>query len=256
MGNIVANLVFWVLLGVVVWGSSRASQARFRRFLALESRTVTVMLSNLWRADLSSRETGYVISKHELLAAQAVSNFLGKAPGQLPDLVRGLVDALWLRSRTDCRTEVSPPAIEDRRRLSSGSWLVVGSSARNAWRRRYLEDGVPAAVLENERDGSTIRSDDVRSVVIRRSNGDQQVMRTELNVAVLEKVRIDNGAVFFCLGSRADGTWGAAEYLVRNWRALEREFREDPFVVCLGFPRIDPYLEEYVEPTVLAKFRP
>lgn len=257
LGNVVANVAFWGLLGGAFWGVGKVSQARFLRFLGRgDSSDVTVMLSNLWQPEASRRKIGYTISKHELHASQAISSFLGRAPGQLPDVVRGLVDQLWLRSRVRCVVDVSPPevaAVEP-----SGCVIVVGGAARNSYRRGYLERGLSAALLESEdADGGRLRSDEVRRVIISRASGDRQIVQTELGVAVVEKVVVPGrGAVFFCHGARADGTWIATEYLVRNWRSLEREFRAEPFVVCLGFPRTDEFLEHYVEPSVLARVRP
>jgi hypothetical protein len=95
-------------------------------------------------------------------------------------------------------------------------------------------------------------------VIINRANGDHQVVQSEQGIAVVEKVIVPGRrcAIFFCHGARADGSWVAAEYLVRNWRNLEREFHNDPFVVCLSFPRQDDFIEEYAEPSILARVRP
>lgn len=258
LGNIVANVAFWGLLGFLFWAVSRASQARFLRFLAMgDSSRITVMLSNLWQADASERPIGFTISKHELHAAQAISSFLGKAPGQLPDIVRGLVDQLWLRRRLECVVDVSLPQLESAD--PTDCTVVIGGAARNSHRRHFVTKNVPAALLENELEiGRRIRSDEVRRVIINRANGDHQIVQSEQGIAVVEKVFVPGRryAVFFCHGARADGSWVAAEYLVRNWRNLEREFRNEPFVVCLSFPRSDEFIEEYAEPSILARVRP
>jgi hypothetical protein len=258
LGNIIANVAFWGLLGFVFWVLGKASQARFLQFLSLgDSSRITVMLSNLWLPGQNRRKVGFTISKHELHAAQAISSFVGKAPGQLPDIVRGLVDQLWLRSRVRCAIDVSPPELDQIE--ANGCLVVVGGAARNSYRRQLLADGVPAAVLESEEpDVPRIRSDDVRRVIINRASGDRQLVQSELNLAVVEKAVLPGrrAAVFFCHGARADGSWIATEYLVRNWRSLEREFRDGPFVVCLGFPRNDQFFDNYVEPSVLARVTP
>ena len=109
--NLVANIVFWVLLGLVFWALSTAVVRRFSRFFGLvRVRSVAVYLSNLWtpQASPSGRTEGYTISLHELRAAQSVDKLFGSAPLRLPDLVRGLVDALWLHRQVQCATEVSP----------------------------------------------------------------------------------------------------------------------------------------------------
>lgn len=258
LGNIVANIAFWGLLGGVFWGLGKGAQARFLRFLSLgETSRITVMVSNLWQPGHSRRKIGFTISKHELLAAQAVSSFVGKAPGRLPDIVRGLVDQLWLRSRVQCAIDVSPPDLDQPE--PSDCLVVIGGAARNSYRRHFLDEGLTAALLESEAQPTPhIRSDDVRRVIINRANGDRQLVQSELNLAIVEKAMIPGrrAAVFFCHGARADGTWIATEYLLRHWRGLEREFGNGPFVVCLGFPRNDQFFEEYVEPSVLARVVP
>jgi hypothetical protein len=104
LSNLFANIAFWGLLGFAFWGFGRASRVRVVRFLSLGgSSQVTVMLSNLWRPETSRRNIGFTISRHELQASQVISTFLGKAPGRLPDIVRGLVDQLWLHSRIQCQ---------------------------------------------------------------------------------------------------------------------------------------------------------
>jgi hypothetical protein len=262
LGNVVANVVAWVLLGLTFWLGSRRTRARFASFFGVQGPAhVTVFLSNLWnpetRPAFSRQSAGYVISKHELRAARSIDSLLGGSPARLPELVRGLVDALWLRSRIRCRIEVSPLVVDEVE--PAASLVVVGASHRNSVRRHYLERGLPSAVMFHEApDVDKSRYDDMHEVRIRRSSGDSQVVRSALSLAVVERVyAADQGrTIFFCLGVRADATWGATEYLARNWKDLAREFRTNQFVVCLGFPRVDPYFEEYPEPTVLARMRP
>ncbi|MFI5937735.1 hypothetical protein [Actinoplanes sp. NPDC051494] len=274
--NIVANAAFWLLLGAVVWLAGKAGQARFTRWFGTgASGRVVVVLSNMWKRSPTGRPEGYAIGLHESLAAQSVNALLGSAPLRLPDIVRGLVDALWSRSRLECVVEVSPPTGGELE--ATGTLVVVGAATRNSVRRRHLEQGLPRATFvaehprENGRDadrgaghgtgpttGPTTGHGTGQEVVVRRGGGDLQRIRSQHGVAVVEKIVLrDRGqSVFYCFGSRGDTTWLATEYLVRHWRQLAREFGDDPFVVCLGIPLPQEYHTEYHEPMVLASIRP
>lgn len=89
-----------------------------------------------------------------------------------------------------------------------------------------------------------------RSIFILRDGRTSEITLADTRLAIVEKCHDpDRGTtVFFCLGSRGDGSWAATEYLCRNWKRLTREFGDGPFVVCLGFPRTEEYMEEYKEP--------
>jgi hypothetical protein len=249
--SVAANIIFWLLLGIVFWAASTVVARRFSRFFGLYNiRSIAVYLSNLWSPEQSRREKGYTISLHELRAAQSVDQLFASAPLRLPELVRGLVDAVWLRHPVRCVVEVSPPGTEsvdlDR------NLVIVGSSARNSLRASYIRTGVPSAFLTDEIDASNDRPDPSRerSISILRNGRASEVILQDANLALVEKCRDpDRGTtLFFCLGLRGDSTWAATEYLVRNWKRLDREFGDSSFVVCLGFPLTEEYLEEYREP--------
>jgi hypothetical protein len=65
--NIAANIIFWLLLGLVFWAAGAMVARRFTRFFGLDRmRSVAVYLSNLWSPQVSSRNLGYTIALHEL----------------------------------------------------------------------------------------------------------------------------------------------------------------------------------------------
>jgi hypothetical protein len=256
VSNVAANVIFWLLLGVVFWGLSVAFARRFNRFFGLgQARSVAVYVSNLWdrRTSVPGREEGYTISLHELRAGQAVDKLFGSAPLRLPDLVRGLVDALWLHRQVRCTIEVSPKKGEaadlDR------NLVIVGSAARNSLRAWYLSLGVPSAALAGEIEASRgqLGRYERQQITISNNGREREITSDGSNLAIIEKCH-DKGrgrVLFFCLGYRGDSTWIATEYLIRHWKRLDREFGDRDFVVCLGFPETEKYLEEYKEPSTL-----
>jgi hypothetical protein len=140
-----------------------------------------------------------------------------------------------------CAIEVSPvnggDADLDR------NLIVVGGSARNSVRARYVQARLPTAILTGE-DQVPVKQE--QSITIIRGGTESKVNLAEVNVALIEKCRDpDRGTtVFFCLGIRADGSWAATEYLARNWKRLAAEFGDTDFVVCLGFPHTEKYAED------------
>jgi hypothetical protein len=223
VSNVVANLVFWALLGIIFWAVSVTVARRFSRFFGLARvNAVAVLLSNLWtpQSSTSGRPVGYTIALHELRAAQSVDRLFSSAPLRLPDLVRGLVDALWLRQRVSCAVEVSPPEGEvadlDR------NLIVVGSSARNSVRARYVRARVPTAILTGEDQVPVVwtQIQAARSITIRRDGSESTINLAAANLALVEKCRDpDRGTtIFFCAGIRGDSSWAATEYLARNWK--------------------------------------
>lgn len=141
---VLANLIFWLLLGVTFWVVSRVVIRRFLRFFGLARvNSIGIYLSNLWnpQASLTGRTVGYTISLHELQAAQSVEKLFGSSPLRLPDIVRGLVDALWLRRRIQSATDVSP--VEEADVDLDRNLVIIGGSMRNSARARYVKVQLP-----------------------------------------------------------------------------------------------------------------
>jgi hypothetical protein len=253
MSNILANLVFWLLLGVIFWAVSKVVIRRFLRFFGLvRVDRIGVYLSNLWKpqASLTQRPVGYAISLHELRAAQSVEKLFGSATLRLPDVVRGLVDALWLRQRVQCKTDVSPVMGADAD--LDRNLIIIGSSMRNSVRARYVQAQLPRIILTGEDQGSAswATMNEAHSFTITRGEEKGEYPAGDVNLAVIEKCHDpERGTtIFFCLGIRGDASWAASEYLVRNWKLLAAEYDDRDFMVCLGFPMSEEYLEDYREP--------
>ncbi len=128
--------------------------------------------------------------------------------------------------------------------------IAVGSSVRNSIRANYVKSKFPVLTFLGEDTRSEVTPGPLGSIttVGYRENGIRRNVRyLNRNLALVEKCYdARNGiTVFFCLGVRADSSWVACEYLVRNWKALVREFDSSEFFLCLSFPLADRYLEAY-----------
>jgi hypothetical protein len=257
--NVIADIVFWILLGITFWATSAVLARRFSRFFGLNnSRRLAVYLSNLYDREKSLRAEGYTISLHELRAAQSVDQLFGSAPLRLPDLVRGFVDSVWLRGQIRAEILVSP--LDSADADLSRNLIVVGSSSRNSVRARYLSTGLPTAAFPGEDSRAEARPREPASttvVITRDGSQSERTYPSDMNIALLEKcVDPYRGLnVFFCLGLRGDTSWAACEHLVRDWKKLARQFGDGGFLICLGFPFTHRYMEVYREPTILESQR-
>lgn len=254
--NMIANIAFWLILGAVFSAWVQVGQRNFRAFFGLARRPeLSTCLSNVWKASERSRPRGYLVALHEIRASESVSNLFRSTSFRLPDLVRGLVDAIFLgANRYRYSTSVSPAetdAPQDFEQLGS-NLIVVGSSWKNSIRRLYLQERRPSMQLSVETlsVGDSTQAPPASLVeVIAGPEAGRLVDKDGLYVAIVEKVLDEsrNAVVFFCLGQRGDVTWAATEYLVRNWRSLRKEFGDRPFALCLGF-RDQSYTFDYREP--------
>ena len=260
VSNLLANVLFWLGLGAVAWLATLVARRRFLRFFGLDTNThMTIYLSNLWERQRSTSPIGFMISLHEFRAAQSIDRLFGDAPLRLPELVRGLIDGLWIHRVPRPTVEVSPPDSAKITVLSNA--IVVGAATRNSLRAVYLDSNMPLLMLDQEErsirthDSHLIVSGEV--VVTRGARAREVIPHKGLHLAVVEKLRDpeSGGAIFFCAGVRGDTSWAASEYLVRNWKRLQREFRGKDFALCLGFAVGSTYLDRYVEPRRMTAIR-
>lgn len=158
--NLVANLAFWLGLGLVVGLTVRFGQRKFQKFFGLGvNKYLTVYLSNLWSTEISRRPRGYAVALHELRALEAITRLFGSASFRLPDIARGLVDTIWTGSRGyEFQTAVSPAMTEDPRKFEhlATNLIVVGAASRNSIRKLHIDSNTVSMKLSNEIPGSTL----------------------------------------------------------------------------------------------------
>lgn len=255
LSNVVANIVFWLILGIIAWIAIQVSQSRFLKFFSLErNQRIVVYLSNLWNPSTEKPE-GYIISEHEFRASECINRLFGSAPFRLPELVRGLVDSFWLGKSVDVKAKISP-LVTDKITFSS-NMIIVGSVVRNSVRKHYFETASPylSLSIENEvLNHKELNRSNVHAVITR-GNRKGTTINGNFNFATIEKLydREHNISVFMCVGYRGDSTWASVEYLVRHWQELYKKYQVREFALCLGFPSPSPtsYMTTYEEPIIL-----
>ncbi|HWO63232.1 MAG TPA: hypothetical protein VNO31_24675 [Umezawaea sp.] len=257
--NVIANILFWIGLGFAVAALVRITHRRFRGFFGLnDNQNLAVCLSNLWTSETSTRPRGYAISLHELRASEAITKLFSSASFRLPDLVRGLVDNIYLGShRYDFTTTISPASTDNPKDFAelSGNLIVVGASGRNSIRRIYLDENQVSLRLSDESPLESPPETGFAEVMTGADVG-RHITAESLNLVVVEKVHdtARDITVIFCVGRRGDTTWAASEYLARNWRSLQKEFGDQPFALCLGFRELE-YAFSYHAPRRLLTIR-
>lgn len=243
--GLLANVLFWVTFGALAWLSARGARRRLNRFFGVESAScIRVIASNLYDGKEKNKDLAATLSLHEAKAASEIERLFSSAPIRLPELVRGLVDALWLPSQLRVEILVSP--LERAVSESADPAFILGSSSRNSTRRTYLELSQVGARFEREVNPPLGRS----GVVL--LSGRKAVAAERQAVIVERTARVRGKPVtFFCLGDRADGTHHAVRWLVEHWRELERAHGDHSFIYVLEFRNDVPY-PAYHAPDVLA----
>lgn len=254
--NVIADIIFWLGLGIIVCLAVRIAQFRFMGFFGLKTHgKLIVYLSNLWQPTAGNPKS-CVLSGHEFRVTRSINSLFGETPFRLPSLVRGLVDSFWIREKLSITVEASPPTTKQ---VKFTDMIVVGATPKNNVRRYYLGAGLPYLAIVGEQ--AEPLDDVFRKVLtsrVRVMKGEQKGkdIPGEYNFAIVEKICDEEHGttVFMCAGFRGDSSWAATEYLVRNWRKLQKKFGNKAFAVCLGFPWSEEYLDTYEEPKVVASF--
>ena len=112
--NLVSDILFWFILGIVVYFSYLLpSKKRFETFFGLNyDKKIRVYISNLWDPEVKTNQWGEIVAGQELKAAESINNLFAHTPSSFPELVKGLVDKLWLRGGADVEIKVSPQQFE------------------------------------------------------------------------------------------------------------------------------------------------
>jgi hypothetical protein len=249
--NILANIIFWFGFGLIIWLIIQVSQTRFLKFFGLErNKKLVVYLSNLWKPTEGKTE-GYVISGHEFRVTKSISSLFGSTPFRFPEIVRGLVDSFWVGRKLNTPVTVSPLTTDN---LSFTNMIIVGSTYRNIVRKYYVNTGALYLVFTDELKETS--ADFEPAIQIIKGQRKNELITGDYNLAIVEKMYDEEHGtvIFMCAGYRGDSSWATAEYLVRHWQELRKKYGDKAFALCLGFPNLRAYMEDYEEPVILASF--
>jgi hypothetical protein len=258
--NILANIIFWLGLGLIFrYLIVSKTRKNFLKFFGLDTKKkLIVYLSNLWLPSITIKPWGRIISGYEFKVTKSINNLFGSTPSNVPDLVKGLVDALFIEKNLEICVEVSP--------LTGGfdlsrNMIVVGASIKNSIRRCLLNDNMAFVTISGEPLNDPINDNKVLDNPLKQSFEIKKGMQTgtilekqgDYNIAVVEKVcePQSNTVIFMCVGLRGDSTWIATEYLARHWDDLFKKYGDNSFARCLWFPNSGKPMEDYAEPVII-----
>jgi len=242
--NIIAQFLAWALGGAGVSGYIRVTSVRrFREFFGLyKEPSLFIYLSNM----ALSGDIDRGVALQELWAAQSLHSLFGRTPSRVPEVIRGLVDSFLIPSPTEVVTRISPPETDGN---PFPNMIVIGSAKHNTVRAQCLRELKLHFALESK-ESEFPRQKDFCDRGGQMIGGSHKCKSgAEYYFAILEKTQDEEGhMVFMCVGESADSSWGAVEFLTRNWQRLSKRFGASPFALWLDFSKGGTPMQKYVEP--------
>ena len=164
----------------------------------------------------------FSLSEVELIGLiQRLFNYITPGVDTLPGFLKSLLIS-------DVATEFLPSPLSPSDIDSQAPFLALGSPAYNAASQRIQNDYSPFAKFDSDNVGITVHN--------------LGTMRDPLIGFVVRARNISTGKIaYYAAGPASVGTSGAAIYLIKNWRNLQKKYgNDDPFVVLLRFRSDDP----------------
>jgi hypothetical protein len=170
----------------------------------------------------------FALTEVELIGLiQRLFNYITPGVDSLPGFLKSILIS-------DVTNEFLPSPLSPSDVDSQAPFLALGSPAYNAASQRIQADYSPLARFDSENLGITVHnlgtmSDPLIGFLVRaRNNSTGQI-------------------AYYAAGPASVGTSGAAIYLIKNWRNLQKKYGNDnPFVVLLRFRTDDPKQFEVV----------
>lgn len=262
IGNVIASLIangiFWILLGMLVWFSYVLPvRRRFEKFFGLNNSTsVNIYLSNLWDPTKSSPKWGNIIAGQELDAARIINNALASASPGIPEMVRGFVDNIWLKDKFNISIKVSPEKFENA--LSSNNLILIGATTKNSARRHFIKEEILKAKIDGE---DVIPPVNIHSnplfkkiIILKKGKPAEIVPGNSCNPAIIERVHLqsqnntDGQVLFSCVGLKAEDSRVAVEFLAKNWRNIQKKTKNhDHFAIGLAVNKYRDVENQYYQ---------
>lgn len=259
--NIVANILFWVVGGLLLWVAIMTGRRRaLRRFFGIKKTDEYVIYLSSYAIEKHSVKDrngvvrgheGIAIPEYEFQTIPVLSSILSTAGKSIvPDLFRGLIDHLWIQSLPAIRFEPSPKALND---SPVSSLISVGGPKFNAVTDYYLRTR-GGFFFNQYKDESLQRW----RIVINCGNRKGEYIgadfpKTKVDVGYIQRI-VDSetrATVILLAGLGVNGTRAAAQYLAANWHGLYRRYGNKDFGVAIKCPDVNMDPEGYRQYTVL-----
>lgn len=254
--NVLANVAFWLVGGVIIGIALGVKRRRMHRFFGItQHKPLIVYLSSLFiernsikgRDNLPSEYQGIVIVDYEFQVISRITTLFNSSfIDRTPDMFSGLIDSLWLTKRPI--VEFSPCPI-NKSDLRFQNIICVGGPQFNTASEYYLRTAKPYFTFE--------RANNTWRVKISRGSRTDEYIKIDSNhdIGLLQRIKDieHNTIVFIAAGVDINGTRAAIEYLYHHWDRLIREYEDDEFGVCLRCPLFEVDQEGYAHYDVLLK---
>lgn len=226
--GIIANIICFLipaLLALAVWGFRRGKiLIEAKRFFGMDlDARIFVYVSTHQEP---TTQTQKVITAEEFKAAVDLNNML-ITQFQRTGWLRDLLDAAARLSDYDLKPpdvviQLSPSEVRELYG-SEKSLILVGGPVRNKLAEAYLAKGNPWLDFDRTKE----------KFVIRRGPSAGEELDPSGQMAIVNRMRVDDKLVFVAFGFGEIQTRSAVYYLAHNWQALYHEFKEKEFGVCL-----------------------
>lgn len=170
----------------------------------------------------------FALNEAELIGPiQRLFNYVTPGLENLPGFLRFLLIS-------DVTTQFSPSPDSPSEVENQAPFLALGSPAYNAASKRIEDAFNPLGRFDLKNWGTEIQN---------------LGLMTDANIGFLQRaIHPSSGQVaYYAAGPACVGTTGAAIYLIRNWRELQKRYGDDkPFLILLRFRSPDPAQYEVV----------
>jgi hypothetical protein len=135
-------------------------------------------------------------------------------------------------------------------KISFQNFICIGGPSANVITEHYMNTGMTWLGFNKINTGIDLIKGQGKGKTLGVSNSQD-------DYGILEKIidKKNNSSVFIAAGGNFGATKAAAYYLARNWRALQKEFGNNGFALCIKVPQhfVDP--DGYLHPQVIYKRR-
>lgn len=226
--GILANIICFLipaLLALAVWGFRRGKiLIEAKRFFGMDLDTRIYVYVSTHQEPTT--QTQKVITAEEFKAAVDLNNTLitqFQRTGWLQDLldVAARLSDYDLKS-PDVVIQLSPMEVPELYG-SEKSLILIGGPVRNKLAEAYLAQGNPWLNFDRTRE----------KFVISRGPCSGEELDPSGQMAIVNRMRVDDKTIFVAFGFGEIQTRGTVHYLAHTWQSLYHEFKDKEFGICL-----------------------
>lgn len=226
--GIYANIICFIvptLLALLVWWLRRGKiLVEAKHFFGMDLDTrIHVYVSTHQEP---TTQTQKVVTAEEFKAAVDLNNTL-IVQFQRTGWLQDLLDLAARLSNYDLKppdvvVQLSPMEVGELYG-SEKSLILVGGPVRNKLTEAYLDRGNPWLNFDRTKE----------KFVISRGSRLNEELEPSGQMAIVNRMRVEDRTVFVAFGFGEVHTRGAVHYLAHNWQSLYHEFKDKEFGVCL-----------------------